>query len=230
MRVRKQSVSPFAVINRNTMIDREQNSYKAGIEYGYIFGLDGNGATKTNYLTSTVQYLRNKTDSDHSILATGNFTLVRSSFDAPQRVVLNTYRSIQGSAFYYRLEPTAGLELQDVFQSAKGAQGAQARLYGNMVAKLEWRQPSRNMRKEKVKDHNQWPSFLELALDYTARYSFINTVAGSDRYLPLFEPSLTYFPTVNKDLSLAISYNDGGDPIAGLARQKFWLLAVQFKL
>jgi hypothetical protein len=85
------------------------------------------------------------------------------------------------------------------------------------------------MRKNNRHDPNQWPKRLELALTYTGRLNVINSV-DDDNYLPLFTPSLTYYPLLTDALSMAVYYQDGQDPVAGLPEQRYWQLSLQFQL
>jgi hypothetical protein len=230
--VHTQTFSPFVVFNRNSMIDHEQHSYKAGFDHEIAFGTESDARNKINYVHSSLQYMRDRANRSNSVILTSYFTLLRDEINNPQRkFFINAYMAIvSGSPFYYRFSPTAGLEWQQVFASKEEPEGAQVRLYANAVGALAWRAPTSAMRKAKVNDANQWPKRLELAIDYTARINFINSVSGSDNYIPLFVPSLTYFPLLNDMLSLTLFYQSGADPVAGLTRQRFWQLALQFQL
>jgi hypothetical protein len=120
------------------------------------------------------------------------------------------------------------LEFQDIFQSRNDSVGFQSRLYISPSASIALRRPSKSQRKGKIVNHYTWPKLFELTVDYKFRYAFINTVSGSADYIPLFKPSLTYYPGQSQDFSIALSYNSGSDPTAGLKKQKYWELAVQF--
>ncbi|HLA53335.1 MAG TPA: hypothetical protein VK618_08515 [Flavitalea sp.] len=230
-RVKIHSFSPFAVLNRNTMIDDEQHNYKLGFDHEFSFGTENDQRNSVNFLHSSLQFMNDRTTRSRSFIATSYFSLLRDELQDPAgRLFVNAYKQIrQLPSVYYRVSPEAGLEWQATNGSGDQYDGTQARIYASLRAALCWRAPTAVMRKSNRRDPNQWPKRLELALSYTGRLNFINTVDGDD-YLPLFTPSLTYYPLLTDALSLAVYYQNGEDPLAGLPKQKYWQLSLQFQL
>lgn len=225
-----QKLSPFAVFNRNTMIDKEQFNYKGGFAYELQFGTGDDNHISVHYLNSALQYIRDKIDSAHSVLLTGYWSYLFNNTQHPEnKFFINYYKMIGKSSFFYNVSPSAGYEFQDIYQSKKDSSGFQSRLYLSPSASIALRSPSKSQRKAKNTNPYTWPKLFELTVDYKFRYAFINTVTGSPDYVPLFKPSLTYYPGYSQDFSIALSYNSGADPTAGLNKQKYWELAVQFK-
>ena len=70
---------------------------------------------------------------------------------------------------------------------------------------------------------------FEIKVGYTLRNELINTSEVKDNSIPLFKTDFIYYPFFNPDVSLALSYSDGADPVAGLPDQKFWALTLQIK-
>jgi uncharacterized protein (UPF0305 family) len=231
-KVHIQTFSPFVVFNRNSMIDNQQHSYKTGFDHEFVFGTESDDQNRISYVHSSLQYMRDKAHRSNSVILTSYYTMVRDNIRHPDETFfISAYKAIKaGSTFYYRFDPTAGLEWQQVFASKEEPEGAQVRIYANARGTFAWRAPTAAMMKTGVTDPNQWPKRLEFALDYTARINFINSVNGSRGYVPLFVPSLTYFPLLNDVLSLTLFYQSGADPIAGLAKQRFWQMALRFQL
>lgn len=222
------SIGPFAVFSRNTTIGKEQNMIRGGGDYGHSWGTIHDGLTRMNYINSTLQYQRNKTDTTHSLLATAYYSFKFADVTDDHKFFVNAYHALaKNSSFFYNLYFNTGLEFQKILQAGAGdPTGLQARLYGNTGLSLAlFHQGSGQVSNNKY----TWPKLFELTVDYTSRYAYANTEAGQDRYIPLFKPSLTYYPLMDNNLSVGLSYNNGADPVAGIAQQKFWMLAIQFQ-
>lgn len=219
------SLGPFAVIDKNTMIDKEQATYRGGMDIDYMWGKKDNSGNIENYINSTIQYQRNQQDTSNSLILTSYFSF-KNNNKSGDKFFINNYNEIGGSSIFYFFKFNAGLEFQDIFQAGTSPTGLQARLLGEGAFSLAWR---RHGTGQKTKVKELWPKMFELTFDYTSRWAWANTVAGSDRYIPLFKPSLNYYPLFNDKFSVGLSYNDGSDPIAGLPKQKYWQLAVQFQ-
>ncbi len=230
VRYKQYMLSPFIVFNRNTMIGIEQYNFKAGAAFQYVYGQPG-PVENLHTVNLTGQYMRNVIDSNSSLILTGYWTLFHDNLSRPaQDVFINHYKQMLGSSFFYYLQPTAGLEFQDIFLATDQATGFQARVYLNPSLSIAWRHPSAVEIKSGDINPYHWPKILELTVSYVARFNYINSLKGSENYVPLFTPALTWFPTRTQDFSVAFSYSAGSDPVAGLRKQDFWQLALQLKI
>jgi hypothetical protein len=222
----------FAVINKNTLIEKQQNEYRAGGQFQWKWGTQNDDYNSIKYINATLQYAKNQTDTTHSIIATGYFSYLHNRSDTTRSFFVNSYHQIESSSIFYSVNFDVGLEFQDVFQAGSSPTGLQARFYGDGSVNIALRQPhSVTGKKGKKTKQNKytWPKLFELTIDGTARYAYVSTVKGENRYLPLFKPSLSYYPLLNDSLSIGLSFNSGSDPVAGLQQQRFWQLAIQFQ-
>jgi hypothetical protein len=220
------SFAPFLVFKRNTEIDQPQNTSKGGLQYQWSFGKSTSELNHVNYLNFTAQYVRDIADSSHSLLATAYYSYLSNNIADPSKVFINNYHMIGKSDLFYLLAFNAGLEAQNIWLTSGGKTGFQGRFMGDASASIAWRHPRKG---QKTKNSYAWPKQFELSAEYTARYAIVNTGDAFDRWLPLFKPSLSWYPLLNDKFSIALSYNNGSDPTAGLPSQKFWTFAIQFQ-
>lgn len=73
-----------------------------------------------------------------------------------------------------------------------------------------------------------------LSANGAMRYDVVNTTKTPDGWHPYLQAGIDYILTRNKkleqQLSVGLSFTTGENPAQGLARQKYWLLAVKFTL
>lgn len=221
-------IAPFAVLQRNNMIDKEQFLYRAGGEFQTIWGKDNPNKILNNYINTTASYLHDRIDTSHSALITCYYTIFKGGVDNTFR--LNNIKNFGTSRIAYFVSPSAGLEGQQKFASKTDSIGFQGRIYFDVDASIIYRAPSKIQKNNPLATNEMWPKYVELSIGYTMRYNFVNTIADADKFIPLFKPKLSFYPTHDDNLSLALSYNIGADPIAGLKYQKFWMLALTFQI
>jgi hypothetical protein len=220
------SFGPFVVLKRNTMTEKEQKLLKGGFQYQWASGTSSDKYNHINYTSVSVEYLHDWVGKTHSFVSTGYWSYLSNNISDPKKIFINNYHAIGSSSLFYLLAFNAGLETQRIWENDSDKTGFQGRLYGNTSFSIALRKPGNG---QKTRNKYAWPKLLEISTDYTARYAVINSGTAFDKWQPLFKPSLTYFPLSNSKFSVALSYSNGSDPIAGLASQKFWMLAIQFE-
>ena len=214
----KQIFSPFFIFNRNTEIDKEQFNCKLGISFNWKLGNLNLATRTTRYFTwnNALEYMRDRIDSSHSLCITSNISQINSRAGRGS-FYINTYKDI-GKGFQYFVSWSAGFEYQNNFEvKDKAKEGGIFRGYYNTDLRL------------RKKTSAIGEPFAEIAINNTGRYDFINGTSNRENYLPLFKAEVILFPTLNEDFSLSFSYNTGADPLAGLAKQDFYLLGLKLK-
>lgn len=220
-RGKRTDINVFFNLNRNNMIEKEQNSYKLGLAWKIkLFEKKSDRPVKSKYFSwiNTGEYLRNVADTTHSLYLTSYIALTQHGDG--KVISFNTYKDM-GCGFLYYLGWTVGPEYQYKFNTPKESEkGGVLRLYYSTEFRI---------RKKNGNDKNGKP-LLELLLSNKGRYDIGNSTQAREYYLPLIKSELLYFPTGSGDFSLGFSYNSGTDPIAGLRDQNFYLLAMKFKI
>lgn len=220
----KNSFSGFFVYNKNNQIDKEQNNYKLGVSSNQIFYTDINTSTAI-FGSNTIQYLRNYRDSTHSFLLTSYW----HPFSKNQNCIkLGGYAQADNLLAYYFL-PQIGMEYQNNFEAKKSAlKGYDFRGYfsigGSLLVKKKTYDDS-----SKLLEKNRWTKGIELKVTYDGRISLLKNLDNQDSYAPMFKSEFIFYPTQDNNLSIGLSYNNGSNPIDGIAKQTFWLLAFKFK-
>jgi hypothetical protein len=222
------SIGPVIVYSYNNTISAEQHMFRSGAAYQHSWGTVNDKTNQISYLNFTGQYQNNRADTTNSLLFTGYYTFKYADINHTEKLYINAYHQIGNkSSFFYFLGFNIGGEYQDIIkQGSTGTTGSQVRLFGNTSGSLSLRHRGGKTTRLKY----LWPKLLEFTCAYTARYAVVNTGGKPDRYIPLFKPSLTYYPANSDDFSLAFSYNNGADPVAGIVNQKYWQLMLQVKL
>lgn len=221
----KMIFEPFFVFNRNTLIDAEQFNYKLGISNNWKLGQLDKKERKLNYfsLSNAVEYMRDKIDSSHSGILTSYLTSINSS-SKKGSFYINTPKPIGKKGFFYFLTWAAGIEYQNVFESKdKNEEGSRLRGYYNTGFRIFKKIDPLGI------DNTMGNKFIEIDVNYTGRYDFINSTSVKEGYLPLFKAELLIYPAMNDRFSIGFSYNSGSDPLNGLADQNFYQLALKFQ-
>lgn len=221
----KMAFEPFFVFNRNTQIDAEQFNYKAGIYQNWKIGHLDKPERQTRYFnwSNSVEYMRDRMDSSHSLIVTTYLSQISSSAEKGSLYV-NTYKNIGQGGFQYFISWNAGLEYQDKFRvRPSGGEGSVVRACYNVGARLALKTAPKGERPA------LGSRLAELSAGYTGRYDFINSTDTREGYLPLFIAELALYPTLSDDFSIGFSYNNGSDPLSGLPEQDFFQLAIRFR-
>jgi hypothetical protein len=217
---RKISLVPFFVLNRNTQIAKEQNNYTLGIANGISIGHLSKTSNQYFLLNNTLQYQRDRMDTSHSLFITSYFSEVRSSGSG---IRFNTFKLIRNGLLYF-LGWSVGPEFQYKFTSADSSlKGGVGRIFYNVEAHLLQKSY------KKGEPPGLGDPLVELVVTNTGRYDLLNSSYHKEGYLPLFKAELLVYPARSYDFSIGFSYNTGSDPIAGLAKQEYYLLAVKIK-
>jgi hypothetical protein len=220
----KNSFSGFFVYNRNNQIDKEQNNYKLGVSSNQIFYTNTETSTAI-FGANTIEYLRNYYDSSHSVLFTSYW---HPFIKKANCIKLGGYTQADHLLAYYFL-PQLGLEYQNKFEAKQyESKGYDLRGYFGLGSNL--------LLKKKTYDDNghllsknRWTKGVELIIRYEARISVFNNFTNNDAYIPMFKTELNLYPTQDNKFSIGVSYNNGANPVDGLEKQNFWLLALKFK-
>jgi len=219
----KMTFAPVFTLNKNTMIDKEQNNYKAGITQNWKLGSYSGLQQKLNYWSwsNTVEYSHDRMDTSHSMIVTSYLSLIHSKKNG---LYINTYKDI-GKGFQYFISVNGGLEFQDKFKSSDSSmKGNMLRGYYNVEARLALKIDKTGV------DAKLGQRFIEIGINNTGRYDVLNSTLNREFYLPLFKAEISIYPTMQDAFKVGFSFNTGSDPIAGLAKQQFYLLALQYKL
>ena len=78
-------------------------------------------------------------------------------------------------------------------------------------------------------DKEFWKKGIEIKLTYDGRVDIANNIAETESYIPMFKGEIIFYPTQDNKFTIGLSYNDGANPIDGITKQTFWLLAFKFK-
>jgi len=211
------------VLNKNTMIKKEQNNFKLGVTWNYKVGRTD--SIKSSYFmwSNTGAYARNTMDTTHSVYWTSYISMIRikkSKKGEKTGVFVNAYKPFKSnSPWEYFLGWSFGPEYQQKFNSSSEKDiGGVFRAFYTTEFRV----------RKKIRDDIGDPIF-DLILSNKGRYDLINNTKTKEGYLPLVKFELEYYPTKNTDFSIGFSYNTGSDPIAGLEQQDYYLLAMKFK-
>ncbi len=220
----KNSFTSFFVYNRNNQINKEQKNYKLGITSNQIF-YTNTDTTTAIFGANTIEYLRDYYDSSHSFL----FTSYWHPFSKkPGTLKLGGYTQAENVFAYYFL-PQVGLEYQNKLEADKASnKGFDFRGFFSLGGSLLLKKKTYDGN-SKVLQKNRWTKGIELKISYDGRVSLVKNIDNQDSYLPMFKSELLFYPTQNNQFSIGLSYNNGVNPVEGIAKQTFWLLALKFK-
>jgi hypothetical protein len=224
MKAFKNSFTGFFVYNKNNQIDKEQYNYKLGVSSSQIFYTNTNASTAI-FGTNTIQFLRNFQDTTHSILLTSYW----HPFLKNQNCIKFWGYTQTCNLFAYYFMPQAGLEYQNILEAKKSAmKGYDFRGYFSIGASLLLKKKTYDD-SSKVLPKNRWTKGIELKVTYDGRVSFLKNLDSQDTYIPMFKSELILYPTKDNNLSIGLSYNNGANPVDGIAKQTFWLFAFKYK-
>lgn len=217
------TLSAFSVYNRNTLIKKYQDLFKAGGGIEYRFGKTTDYIQSYGYWNTAIQYVNNRKDTAKSLLITSYISPFRTKVDGRQGLFWNDQQRLFG-IFDFMLSPQAGFEYQNTFRAKDPKlKGNIFRSYIGATISLFILKPGKNIKADK------WRNMFELRAGYVLRNELLNTSEVNDNSIPLFKTDFIYYPFLDSNVSLALSYNDGADPVAGLADQKFWMLTLQIR-
>jgi hypothetical protein len=218
----KHSFNGFFVYNRNTELDEEQKNYKLGLSFNQTWDY----LKKKNiaiFSENAVEYMRDYYDTSHSLLVTSYWhPLVKR----PKGLAIGGYKAVVGKKVLYYLLPQVGLEYQNVFTAKKEAEeGYNLRGYFSIGSSLlfRWKAYDPEDKMYYVKKG------IEIKITYDGRLDIANNISGTESYIPLFKSEMIVYPTRSESFTIGLSYNDGTNPLDGLGKQTYWLLAFKFK-
>jgi hypothetical protein len=205
--------------HRNTLVDSQQYNYQLGYNFS-IQHSKGNDHTVPVW-TGNVKYIRDIVDSGHSVAASLNLALYRTS-----RTTTCIGRPGYSSdyKYTYQLNPSLEVQYQQVLASDKSATGAIIRPLLDLAASFAINKPMDP--KAKIKTPSK---LIEVSLDYDNRYAVVNSTKDGEGFSKLMKAGLSYyfFSTTSSSASVGASYNLGSDPLNGLKDQRFFLFALQ---
>jgi len=217
------SLSAFSVYNRNTLIKKHQDLFKIGSSAEYRFGKTTDNLTVYGYWNTAAQYVNNRKDTAKSFLVTSYISPFRTKVDGEPGIFLNDQQHLFG-VFDFMFSPQAGFEYQNTFKAKDSKnEGGILRSYISATASIFI------LKKEKGTKADSWPNMFEFKAGYTLRNELSNSSQVKDKSIPLFKTDFIYYPFFNPDVSLAMSYSEGADPVAGLPDQQFWALTLQIR-
>jgi len=217
-------ITPSFVFNRNNQIKKEQHNYKSLVSVNWQFGKEDTSNHCHQYvlLFPTVQHMWNRIDTSRSFFTTLYGTWMYKSDNT--LFALNNYRNFGKSGLLYYIGPIVGLEYQDRYNVKNAStKGSITRFYWAMDVRLAIKRGN---------EANQALGFkrFEAALSYAQRHELGSNLPVKEGIIHLFKTEFSFFPANTDDVSLALSYNEGQDPIAAIEKQNFWQLAFKLKL
>lgn len=218
----KLTLNVFFVYNFNSLISIEQHNYKLGITAETRFGM--NPQKLVFFGNHTVQYIRDYVDTNYSALLT-TYWHILSKGKGLQK--FGGY-SNPDKSFSYFFQPKVGLEYQylvDAKEKLVNAHGYDFRGFQSIGGNLLYRS-----RRNPSGQTNSRTKLLELIVSYDFRESLISNINYNKENSYLFKAGINFYPTRDGNLSVGGCYNDGEDPVAGIRKQEYWMVALQFKL
>lgn len=243
----------IAEYHRNTLIDDEQNNGQIGVGYErYLRKFD----FSSNYiLTGSAKYVRDVEASKGSFLHTLELSPFSSTFNTPIRVSgpnANFVLISPSVGYEYQNTFDAKVETRDSLRGdvLRGMGKVKVSLTLNrrvtVAAKEETdvklfeRDSSGRLVPTKRRLFETDPSqtvivpTILMYVNGAMRYDIINTTQTPDGWHPYLQAGIDYILTRNKalsqQLSVGLSFVTGENPAQGLARQRYWLIALKFTL
>lgn len=205
-----------AEYHRNTQTDKKQNNWQFGYGLSKRMGI---GPDRFWYLSLDTKYVYDAEESKHSLAGNLLFSLYRqnSKFNWGTR----NFSPQTASDIAFTPAFFLGTQLQQVMNakndSAKGfilRPLCKTSFYFDILNHDDPLTPSTSVR---------------ISADYTGRVDLVNTSKFKENYTDLFKAGVEWFLAYKPvRVSLGVSYNTGSDPLAGLAKQQFWLFSVNF--
>jgi len=217
------SFTGFIVYNKNNQIDKEQNNLKIGASSNLLFD---RGEDKTSYFgTNTLEYIKDYEEKSNATVITSYWHLFSK---AKNKIKFGGY-SQSASLFTYFVTLQTGLEYQQKFESENTLlNGYDTRGYGTIGTNILLKKKTYGT-DNTLLDKEFWTRGIELIVNYTSRYSLLNNYDNLEPYTSFFKSEIQYYPTQDNKLTFGLSFNKGENPIDGLGKQEFWLLAIKFK-
>lgn len=231
-------LSIFYVYNKNNQIDKRQENQKAGLTHQLFYQTEGNLAFIND---NTAEYLNDNTNKTESILVVSylgfrNAKWRIGTYPTNENYIVGQFNPKIGWEYQYNFERETPLE-----------NGYQLRGYFNLGGNLLYKKRVTITTKQKIQQvdstgksvgeptpgpdliETTWRKGLELIVTYEGRSVLADTYDDNPTYLPLWKGELKYYPIKDNNLTVGVSFNKGEDPIAGLEKQEFWMLSLNFK-
>lgn len=246
----------IAEYHRNTLIDKEQNNGQVGIGFEQYLRDLVSPAIITNYiLTGTAKYVRDVVALKGSFLHTLELGLLSSTFNTPIRAGgLNANYVLISPSIGYEYQNTfdAKAETRDSLRGnvLRGMGKVKVSLTLNKRVEVEGPVKTRGKLFEQDAAGNYSRTTKQLYeidpaqsvvvpavqvyVSGAMRYDIVNTTQTPDGWHPYLQAGADYILTRNEaleqQLSVGLSFVTGENPAQGLARQRYWLLALKFTL
>lgn len=205
--------------HKKTETDAPQNNFQVG--YGYTWRLV-KSKQRTVYFNGDLKYVYDGVAIQHSAALDASITPYNT--DTNYYINWNAPKKIGKSRFRYFISPQLGFQSQNIFKNNETSTSE-----GIIVRPTLDIQSSISIHKKDtstiVVESNK---VLELSAKYIGRIDAVNTTGTKENYTSLFTASLRYYipyKSGRPKASLGISYNNGSDPLKGLAKQEYWLFS-----
>ncbi len=196
--------------HRNTLTDSKQDNLSVGFKYYRSLGPD---AGSTLFLTVDPKYVYDAITAKSSIAGNLLFTYYN---DKPGRFHFNSNNFSGKTGFKPSLY--AGVQWQDVIKSPNDS--GTGFIMRPMI--------TTSMYYDIIADTSARPRkpVVRFSLDYTGRVDAVNQTLFKENYTDLLKIGVEWFLTYKPlRVSLGASFNNGSDPVKGLAKQQYWLLS-----
>ena len=239
--------------HRNTLIDKKQNNGQFGVGFErYLRRMD---STRNYILNGTAKYVRDVVAAKGSLLHTLELSPFSPTFNTPLRAggTDANYVLISPSVGYeYQNTFDAKTEKRDSLRGnvLRGTGKVKVSLTLNKRIKVAGPERTKttlyertlsgnySLTKKQLFETNPDQSIVIpaviISVNGAMRYDIVNTTRTPNGWHPYLQASVDYVLTRDKklvpQLSLGFNFTTGENPAQGLAKQKYWLLALKFAL
>lgn len=210
--------------HRNTLIKKEVNNFQIGIQSEILRNKKMKDSNVRNtHFNTTLKYNNNPKSKTEGIVGTFQFSWLHDK--EPKNKIFDANAQIKGKSFCVFYTPIIGLEYQnDIKTDSTVLKGTTIRAIAEFNFAIS---PS-------IKDDlGLKPSGFEFFANYRYRQNILNTTDVTVSNSSLLETGMNIrlSPEDAKiSTKLSLSYNRGSNPIAQLAFQEYYLIALKIKL
>ncbi len=212
--------------HRNTLIKKEVNNFQIGIQSETLRNKQiENNNVRSTYFNTTLKYNNNPKSKTEGVVGTFQISWLHDK--QPKNRIFHSNSLIRGQRFCVLYSPIIGLEYQnDIKTDSTVLKGTTIRAIAELNFSIS---PS-------LKDDLLLykPSAFEVFANYRYRQNILNTTDVAASNSSLLETGINIRLSPEKDgkisTKLSLSYNRGSNPVAQLAFQEYYLIALKIKL
>jgi hypothetical protein len=211
-------ISPFIEYHRNNLIEKEQNSFQAGV---FLDWITQNVFTRkyTPVINAKFNYNNDVYNRNKSFFFSGYLSFVFNSKNIYKYFLPQSKLPEIGKLISYNYYPQIGIEYDNKIWvkgiDTKGFNSAaMGRILFNIYPLFE------NLSKK-----------LEFQIDYSYRYNFFHNSNIYSKYLKILIFSINFiiFDDEDKSIKIGADYTNGDNPIINIFKQDVWNLTFKIK-